>query len=235
MTAELCDQVREDAPELALGLLGGEERARALGHLVECEACRAHVRALADIADELLELAPRAEPPVGFEDRVFAALDPKEASGEPDRPTRTAGIWPRRLQAALAVAAVGLTASAVWLAGAGDRDLADEYRDVLAVANGSYFEANHLEAPGGRRVGYAYGYEGKTSWVLAVLYDLPDGGYRLVAVGPDGERSAIVTVEVSGGRGTAGGALDGAFGDVSEVRLLDERGREVADADLGGS
>ena len=45
----------------------------------------------------------------------------------------------------------------------------------------------------------------------------------------------VVTVEVSDGRGTAGGALDGAFGDVSEVRLLDERGREVADAALGGS
>jgi len=235
MTAELCEQVREDAPELALGLLGGEERARALEHLTECEACRDHVRALADAADELLELAPRSEPPVGFEDSVFAALDPKQAAGEPDRPTRSAGIWPRRLQVALAVAAVGLTAAAVWLAGSSDRDLADEYRDVLAVANGSYFEANHLEAPGGRKVGYAYGYEGKTSWVLAVLYDLPDGRYRLVAVGPDGERSAIATVEVSGGRGTAGGALDGAFGDVSEVRLLDERGREVADAELGGS
>ena len=41
-----------------------------------------------------------------------------------------------------------------------------------------------------RSVGYAYGYEGRTSWVLAVLYDLPDGRYRLVAVGPDGDRSA---------------------------------------------
>ena len=64
---------------------------------------------------------------------------------------------------------------------------------------------------------------------------LPDGRYRLVGVSPDGERSAIVTVEVVNGHGTAGGALEGAFGDVSEVRLLGERGREVADAELGGS
>jgi hypothetical protein len=234
MTAE-CDRVREDAPELALGLLGGEERASALRHLAECDACRAHVRALADSADELLELAPPSEPPVGFEDRVFAALRPGPASGRPDRPKRSADTLRGRLRVAMAVAAVALAAGAVWLAGSRDRDLAGEYRDVLAVANGSYFEANGLEAPGGRSVGYAYGYEGRTSWILAVLYDLPDGRYRLVAVGPDGDRSQVVTVEVSDGRGTAGGALDGAFGDVSEVRLLDERGREVADAALGGS
>jgi hypothetical protein len=235
MTGELCEQVREDAPELALGLLGGEERASALQHLAACEACRAHVRALADAADELLELAPRSEPPVGFEDRVFEALANEAAPATPGHQIARARPPRRRLQLALAVAAVGLAAGGVWLAGSSDRDLAGEYRDVLAVANGSYFEANHLEAPGGRKVGYAYGYEGKTSWVLAVLYDLPDGRYRLVGVGPDGERSAIVTVEVAGGRGTAGGALEGAFGDVSEVRLLDERGREVADAELGGS
>ena len=78
MTTEVCDRIREDAPELVLGLLGGEERASALGHLAECDACRAHVRTLADAADELLELAPRSEPPVGFEDRVFAAIRPRE-------------------------------------------------------------------------------------------------------------------------------------------------------------
>jgi hypothetical protein len=227
--------VREDAPELALGLLGGEERARAIRHLAECDACREHVRALSDAADELTELAPRSEPPVGFEDRVFAALASEATPATPDRPKRSARAPRRRLQLALSVAAVALAAGAVWLAGSRDRDLANEYRDVLAVANGSYFEANHLEAPGGKNVGYAYGYEGRTSWVLAVLYDLPDGRYRLDAVGPDGERSAIVTVDVTGGHGTAGGALEGAFGDVSEVRLLDERGREVADTELGGS
>lgn len=235
MTSERCDQVREDAPELALGVLGGEERARALRHLAECEACRAHVRALSDISDELLELAPHSEPPVGFEDRVFAALEAEAAPAAPDRPSPKAEAPRWRLQLALSVAAVAAATGAVWLAGSSDRDLADEYRDVLAVANGSYFEANHLEAPGGKNVGYAYGYEGRTSWVLAVLYDLPDGRYRLDAVGPDGERSAIVTIDVADGRGTAGGALDGAFGDVSEVLLLDERGREVADAELGGS
>ena len=85
MTTEQCDRIREDAPELVLGLLGGEERASALGHLAECDACRAHVRTLADTADELLELAPRSEPPVGFEDRVFAAIRPGTAPTRPDR------------------------------------------------------------------------------------------------------------------------------------------------------
>ena len=42
-----CEDVRELAPELALGLLTGEERAEALAHLEGCDGCRAEVASLA--------------------------------------------------------------------------------------------------------------------------------------------------------------------------------------------
>src|SRR5260370_36669526 len=64
----------ELAPELALGIVGGPERAEALQHASECGPCRSLVGELAEAADALTLLAPESEPPPGFEERVLAAL-----------------------------------------------------------------------------------------------------------------------------------------------------------------
>ena len=74
MSAPMCGDVRELAPELALGIVGGPERADALQHASECGPCRALVGELAEAADALTLLAPESEPPPGFEERVLAAL-----------------------------------------------------------------------------------------------------------------------------------------------------------------
>ena len=74
MTSLRCSQLRDMAPEVALGLLTGEERAVALAHLEGCAACRAEVAALAGVADELLLTGPEATPPDGFDRRVLARL-----------------------------------------------------------------------------------------------------------------------------------------------------------------
>jgi hypothetical protein len=88
-----CAEVRELAPELALGIVGGPQRADALQHASECGPCRVLVGELAEAADALPLLAAEAEPPPGFEDRVLSALN------APRRRTR------RRIAAGLAVAA----------------------------------------------------------------------------------------------------------------------------------
>ncbi|HEV2368250.1 MAG TPA: zf-HC2 domain-containing protein, partial [Acidimicrobiales bacterium] len=62
-----CAELRDIAPELALGVLPGQERAAALAHLQSCPACQAEVEHLTDVADELVALAPAVEPPLGFE------------------------------------------------------------------------------------------------------------------------------------------------------------------------
>ena len=69
-----CDEFAEVAAELALGVLTGRERARALAHLDGCESCREQVRELSMAGDELLALLPPAEPPAGFESRVLDRL-----------------------------------------------------------------------------------------------------------------------------------------------------------------
>lgn len=77
-----CAELREVAPEVALGLLTGEARAAALAHLQRCEACRAEVAALAGTADEVLLAAPRVEPPPGFRAAVLARLASEGAGGD---------------------------------------------------------------------------------------------------------------------------------------------------------
>lgn len=77
---DACAAVREVAAELALGTLAAPDRGEALAHLAGCPACRAEVQALADAADELLALAPEAEPPPGFESAVLARIQPTSPS-----------------------------------------------------------------------------------------------------------------------------------------------------------
>ena len=218
-----CERVRELAPELALGIADGEERAWALGHLATCAGCRAHVARLSETADELLLLAPAAEPPPGFEGRVTAALEP------PRRP-----VW-RRLAVPVAAALATATAAAavVWFTVADDRDQAAAYRDTLPVAVGEYFDATPLEAPGGKWAGYVYGYQGEASWVMVVVGDdAAATGESVEIVTGDGRRLPLGDLSVDDGVGSAGFVTPVAFDELAEVGVLDDRGREVADSDV---
>ena len=220
-----CERLREIAPELALGIADGEDRARALDHLAACASCRAHLERLAAVADELLLLAPPAEPPAGFEQRVAGT-----APAAPRRPSRLRRIAIPALAAATAAAAAAIV---VWSAGDEDRELADSYRATLAVANGEYFDAAPLEAPGGAKVGYVYGYQGRASWVLAIVYDgVRDGTYRLGVVSHDGRRVPLRRINVRDGHGSEGAVIPMPYEQAAEVRLLGPGGREIADADV---
>src|SRR5262245_17574946 len=74
VSAYTCTQAREVAPELALGVLGGAERAEAVAHLTNCSRCQAYVAELTEAADVLPLMVAEREPPVGFEHRVLASL-----------------------------------------------------------------------------------------------------------------------------------------------------------------
>ncbi|HEY8527491.1 MAG TPA: zf-HC2 domain-containing protein [Acidimicrobiales bacterium] len=82
MTRVTCAEVREAAPDLALGLVTGRERAAYLDHLERCGPCRADVSALAVTADDVLLAGPRAEPPPGFRGRVLERLGAAGAFAE---------------------------------------------------------------------------------------------------------------------------------------------------------
>ncbi len=153
-----CHETREMAAELALGIVEGEERGRALQHLADCPDCRAEVEKYSDLADELLLLAPRREPPVGFESRVLDELLPAP------KPRRR-----RRLQlvfapVAAAIAAVGLTLGIVW----NDVQTGQSYRATLQKANGQEFEAYSLYA-GDSFAGTVFSYKGAPNWLVVTV------------------------------------------------------------------
>jgi putative zinc finger protein len=109
-----CAEASDLVPDLALGLLDGAERATVLAHVEGCVRCQADLAGLTEVGENVLLLAPAAEPPPGFESRVLAQVGPPRsprARWSPGRP----------LLAAAAVLAVLLVAGAVLaLTGGGD-------------------------------------------------------------------------------------------------------------------
>ena len=82
MTPIGCAATRRAAPELALDVLDGAERAEALHHVARCPRCLAYVAELAQVTDQLVGLAPDLEPPPGFARKVSLLVhrsDPRTA------------------------------------------------------------------------------------------------------------------------------------------------------------
>jgi hypothetical protein len=155
-------------PELALGIADGEDRALALEHLTSCADCRRELEELSTVADDLVALAPRQEPPAGFEGRVLERLKVRRATKRPRR------LGLRRLSLAAAVlAAAGATAIGMSLSYSSDRRLASQYRAALQGAHGQYFQSARLSTADGRVAGTVFGYQGSPSWLFYVL----DGRY----------------------------------------------------------
>jgi hypothetical protein len=218
MTAEMgCEQVRELAPELALGIAEGGERDAALRHLSGCGGCRQLVSELSSVGDELLQLAPAHDPPVGFESRVLAGLTgpPRRRSIRP--PARR---WQWLAAAAALVLAATLGAGSVLLATAGDRRLAADYQAVLSQGRGAYFLAAPLQGTQGR-VGTVFGYQGQPSWVMVTLQPSTqrESRFQVQVVTREGRYLSMGDAVLGGGKGTWGGQLPVDLSAVHELRF----------------
>ena len=97
-----CAEFVDQAAELALGTLEGEYRALALIHADSCPSCRALLQDLSLTTDALLQLAPSAEPPIGFESRLFASIH------DVDRTPRRHWWRPAAMVTVAAAVAIGL-------------------------------------------------------------------------------------------------------------------------------
>ncbi|MFL5907921.1 MAG: zf-HC2 domain-containing protein [Solirubrobacterales bacterium] len=194
MTGPRCEEIRELAPELALGVVEGEERGRALEHLADCPDCRRRVEELSEVADELLLLAPHREVPVGFESRALAPLQPAP------KPRR------RRLRLVLAPAAAAAAAVAITLAiVSGDLQLASHYRHTLDQANGREFESYALRDASGAHVGTIFSYDGSPSWVQVTMDQGDRAGLsRAELVTDDGTRVPLRWFHLDSGGGSGG-------------------------------
>jgi hypothetical protein len=224
-----CEHTRSLTSELALGIADGAERAAALEHLAGCADCRRAVAELSEVTDELLLLAPEREPPPGFESRVLARLQPAPAS----RPRRR-----RRARALLTLAPAVVTAAIATVVVLGatsdDRRLAGEYREALAAAHGTYFEAARLQAPGNLRAGVVYAYRGSPSWIFVYL----GRGHRSAHYRPElamrsGRRLALPSLRIDPATGSGGQAIRIDLRDVASVRLVGAAPGDVLEAPLG--
>src|SRR5436190_9631440 len=225
-----CTEFRELAPELALGIADGEERANALEHLARCSDCRRFLDELSLVADELLMLAPRHEPPVGFESRVVDQVAPARERGR-------RWWWRPVPMAAAAGAAALVTAAAMFFAYRSDHQLANEYRSTLMEANGSYFTAAALKSPQGATVGQAFAYQGNPSWVLVTVTGqdgrVREGTYRCQLITTSGRHVRVGPVPVANGGGSYGQAIPVAVDNVNELRMLGPGRGTVLEASFG--
>jgi hypothetical protein len=219
-----CEEMRELAPDIALGIADGEERGEALEHLSACAECRRLVEQLSQVADELLMLAPAQEPPAGFESRVVQSL------GVERRPRRR--LAPRwlavRLGPPLAAAAVAVVALVTVYSD--DRQTAERYREALARAGGQYFQAEPLADESGARSGVAFGYEGSPPWVLVTVAPAHrDAVTSAELVTKDGRTIALPALDLDQ-TGSWGGAIPVKLYRVASIRLLGERPGEILQA-----
>jgi hypothetical protein len=207
-----CADVRELIPELAMGVASGDDRARALKHLAGCADCRRELEDVTATVDELLLLAPEHEPPPGFDGRVLSAMQPQ--------PPLTRHRAPRVLLAVAAAAAVAvLAAGFTWWQGSDDRDLADQYRDTLAVADGEYLRAGDLTVDG-ISTGNVFAYEGDQSWVFVTVDGAKSGTYHVELVTSDGHSRWLGLCKVRGGSGSWGTTVDVPVGSVEQVEMF---------------
>ncbi|WP_328993466.1 hypothetical protein OG394_03980 [Kribbella sp. NBC_01245] len=222
-----CAQVRELAPEVALGVASVEDRAFVLGHATSCAECRSQLADLSTLADDLLTLVPPVEPPNGFETTVLGRLGGPAAAPRHRERRRLLGL------AAALLLVASASGGAVYWSGRDDREVAAGLRSSLQTANGQYFVAFALRDLGGVQRGAVFAYQGNPAWMfITVTEGLPAGGYAVELVIHDGStRRLAAGVDLARSRGW-GAAIPVAVHDARLLRIVDGDGRLALSARL---
>jgi hypothetical protein len=215
-----CADARELAPELALGILSGAERAEVVLHVNGCARCQAYVTELTEAADVIPQLVPEEEPPVGFEGRVLRRL------GEGERRTRRRWI---AAVAAVAAAAIIVSITAVRVIESNDGTGQSAARGATTTTVVQRPVAVVMEgggANGDSPAGWAY-VMNRHGVAVSVDYGIPAGTYA-VRVDPNrGDATVLGSVHVDSGRGSWTGRSDAPLGPGSTISLVDASGNEV--------
>jgi hypothetical protein len=239
MNAEMgCDQVRELAADLAVGIADGQDRDAALRHAAICPGCRRLVAGLSSVVDDLLLLAPSHEPPPGFAARTLARISPPARPSRatpPVAPRVPAGRrWlPRLAVAASIIAALAVGAGAVYQGTASDRRLADSYRAVLAQGHGSFFVAAPVRGPTGT-AGTLFGYQGNPSWLWATVH-LPNAGaqrFHVQLITRDGRHLPAGTAVLGGTHDTWAAQIPMDLTNLAQLRFVAADGQTTMIAHL---
>jgi predicted anti-sigma-YlaC factor YlaD len=210
MSLMSCTEVQEVAPELALGVLGGAQRAEVVHHVDHCARCRAVVAQFAEAADALPLLAPELEPPTGFEARTIARL----------------GAGRRRSRRRLLFAAAAAAAMAAILSISVVR--------IVESSNGGTSKpvaVAMVDASGKLAAGWAYVTDGQ-SVAVSVDYGIPDGEYTVRADPAVGPAHDLGTITVTGGRGSFTGKSPEPLVAGATISLVDASGTPTCQGTL---
>ena len=249
MTTFGCDEFREMAPDLALGLLAGDERAAAINHVAGCASCRRHLNAMVQVTDELLLLAPSIDPDIGFESRVVArladqgAFAPATAGAAPAtagaaavvplasarRPAskrrRMARPWTVGIAAAVAVL-VGVTGWTGWSRGHEAGRVSAFSQEARAADQLAARTAVVWSDEGHSWCNLvAFPGHGTTPAQLVVQLDEPgqtDVGYQVMAVPVDGKPAVLLgTINVVDGQGRLTASVPPGTGQVNAIQVVE--------------
>ena len=203
-----CTQVREAAGEFALGILPGEERGPMSAHLLRCPECRHEVDEMTRVGDQLLDLIPDAEPPLGFDRRVLSGVRTHRA-----RPRK------RWIGAGLGV----LAAAAASVVGV-----------VLADGHGSHPHGSTAAlVADGHRIGSVYT-EGRPPWVwMTVDHAAFSGRVTCDLLEPDGTVRPLGSFDLVAGSGSWAAPEPAGAGPIVGARLVSATGQVIATARFG--
>ncbi|MEV6576768.1 anti-sigma factor [Streptomyces sp. NPDC051582] len=227
MSEMTCEQLRELDAELALGILAARERARAVAHLDHCPGCREHIEQLALVGDDLLGLVPGTEPPVGFESRVAARLQPPPAPTPAPAPAPGRRWLLRPRVAAVAAALAVACGFGGWAAGTAIEAAAPASQTARAGAQ-------LLQAPlitDGREVGRVFAHPGAKGWVyMSVDLEKPMPEISCVLDHKDGTMTRLGTFSLADGYGYWVATTDVNATTLTGARLLTPEGSVLASA-----
>jgi hypothetical protein len=217
-----CASVQDELPELALGVLTGRERARALAHVESCARCAEELEQLSRAADAVVQVAPDVEPPMGFEVRLFERMGVADVRRRRRaRPSRwTVGAF--AAAAAIAALAVGLS-----LGLSSSPAPTQSASPAHGVAT-----ANLVE--NGAVVGRVATHGGAHPWMLMMLFDSSvHGPVNCVIVTSDGVSHHVGTFTASEGYGAWNVPLSVKTQDIRSAEVVSPSGTVIATAALG--
>lgn len=212
-----CGEVRELAPELALGIVSGTQRADALQHASECGPCRVLVGELAEAADALPLLAAEAEPPPGFEQGVVSALK--------------APRWRTRRRVAVGLAAAAAAAAILSIVGVRIVESTQE-ETTRSVASASEVRSAEMIGANGLHAGSVFVTNGKPATVVvSVYYGVPAGTYGIEFRGGSTAKR-IGDIHLREGQGSWGAVTRLPTSESSSIVLVDANGTAVCEGRL---
>jgi anti-sigma-K factor RskA len=181
-TRAQCEKYSGELAELALGVLTGRERAQALSHVESCPRCGDELEQLSRVADTVVQVAPEAEPPMGFEVRLFEKMGLSDELAR-HRTRRHQFRHPRWAAAVVGVAAAAAVALGLGLS-------LPSSTAPTGIALGQHEHSPVVSAPlveNGTPVGRVATFSGKAPWMSMMLADSSARGkVNCVVVTDDG-------------------------------------------------